>query len=598
MSETEYRAKLLEKIDNHFDKDELRTLCYYLDIDFDNISGDNKKSNARELVLLMARKGRLSDLVKTCKTMRPREKWEADYQAKIFLCYSRRGDPDRNLVKYLAQALLQHGHDVFTDEGIRGGTNWLENIDRQIKRADLVVILLSQESAQSEMLQAEVQRAYEYRQELGRPQILPVRINYEGMLPYSISAFINTTQYVLWQNETENIRVAEEIHKAIKMLLPDQPTIEITSSTTALLLSEDGLLTTKEAFDHPAPVFDPRFIEELEELEPPGGTIKLREKYYIERKHDVELKRQVLRPGSITTIRASRQTGKSSLLVRGVHHAKQQDRKTVLLDLQQLDKDSLINSDRFLHFLASFIVRKLHLDTSEIAKAWQGDHGPQEKLSYLMEDYILPQMKKPLVLALDEADRLLSTDFYTDFFGLMRSWHNNAAYEEVWQKLTIVMVISTEPYLLIADINQSPFNVGAKLYLTDFSAEQVRDLNKRHGSPVTKAHFTEFMQLFGGHPYLIRKALYTLVKEKPTWKDFIEMAHTDKGPFNDHLRRQLWLLRDEPDLRITLKQSVLKLPCDNEQARFRLLRAGLVKASGDVCRCRCGLYRRYFADKL
>jgi hypothetical protein len=76
------------------------------------------------------------------------------------------------------------------------------------------------------------------------------------------------------------------------------------------------------------------------------------------------------------------------------------------------------------------------------------------------------------------------------------------------------MVISTEPYLLIADPNQSPFNVGLKLSLEDFSMDQVRDLNQRHGAPVRESDIPELTALLGGHPYLTRKALYTVVTEE------------------------------------------------------------------------------------
>ncbi len=54
-------------------------------------------------------------------------------------------------------------------------TNWLEEIDRQLKASDFLVVLLSKESADSEMVQAEVHRAYEYRKLQDRPRTLPVR---------------------------------------------------------------------------------------------------------------------------------------------------------------------------------------------------------------------------------------------------------------------------------------------------------------------------------------------------------------------------------------------------------------------------------------
>jgi hypothetical protein len=58
------------------------------------------------------------------------------------------------------------------------------------------------------------------------------------------------------------------------------------------------------------------------------------------------------------------------------------------------------------------------------------------------------------------------------------------------------------------------------------------------------------------------------------------------------------LLGDEPDLREALKQIIRQEHCTDDERFFRLLRAGLVKGSGEVCKCRCDLYRLYFRDKL
>jgi hypothetical protein len=43
---------------------------------------------------------------------------------------------------------------------------------------------------------------------------------------------------------------------------------------------------------------------------------------------------------------------------------------------------------------------------------------------------------------MDEADRLLTVPFHSDFFALMRSWHNNRAVDYQWNKLNLVMVIA------------------------------------------------------------------------------------------------------------------------------------------------------------
>jgi hypothetical protein len=170
--------------------------------------------------------------------------------------------------------------------------------------------------------------------------------------------------------------------------------------------------------------------------------------------------------------------------------------------------------------------------------------------------------------------------------------------DPLWDKLNIVLAISTEPYLLIPDSSQSPFNVGLEISLVDFDSMQVQDLNARHGSPVKEADFQEFFDLLSGHPYLIRKALYTLVIEEMDWFEFAQNALEDHGPFGDHLRRYHWLLRNEPDLQEALKQVIRSSRCTDDMARFRLLRAGLVKSGGDICKCRNLLYHQYFKEKL
>jgi hypothetical protein len=216
-----------------------------------------------------------------------------------------------------------------------------------------------------------------------------------------------------------------------------------------------------------------------------------------------------------------------------------------------------------------------------------------------MEDYLLPQVKQNIVLAIDEADRLLQRPYHDTFFGLLRFWHNNRAMNELWENLDLVMVISTEPHLLISDVTQSPFNVGLKIRLEDFDETQVRELNRRHHYPLEEGQIASLVEFLDGHPYLTRKALYTLLTEGISWEKLAQIAATEASPFGDHLRRYLWLLRDQPELRKALKLILAKGNCQDETTFYRLYRAGLIKGTGcQACRMRCKLYEIYLADKL
>ena len=590
---SETLAQLRLNLAQHFDREELRTLCFDLGIKHENFP-DPLDSMARELVAYCERSQQISQLVNRCRELRPDVSWVGP-QSRLFICYKRHADPDRQLANHLHDFLTAQGHDVFIDTGMRTGTAWLEKIDQEISSSDFMIVLLSKASADSELVKAEINRAYEHRQSLGRPNILPVRIAYEGLLPYAIAAFLNPLQYVVWHSDADNERVGYDILAAIEGRLPDQAPVRATSLVGSTAVSEDGrIVSDDESLHPPLPQFDPRF---LGDMEAPGGAVKPGDKLYIERKADELLRSEVLKSGSTTTIRAARQTGKSSLLIRGIQHAREHGARVAYLDMALVDQEYMKKPEVFLRYLAEFIVCELGLDIAHLDKVWSSSLGPQNKLTHLMKDHVLPASDARIVLAMDEVDRLLQTPFHSDFFGMLRAWHNTRALDDRWNKLNIVMVISTEPHLLITDM-QSPFNVGLRLYLEDFNEAQVRDLNQRHGSPVQPSDLSSLMDLLSGHPYLTRKALYVLVTEHWNFPDLLRVAASDQGPFGDHLRHLHWLLRDEPDLREALKQIIRQEHCTDDERFFRLLRAGLVKGSGEVCKCRCDLYRLYFKDKL
>lgn len=519
-----------------------------------------------------------------------------DRPAKIFLCYKRKTQPDHRLADYLYQFLSTEGHDVFIDRAMHAGTEWQLEIDRQIKASDFLVVLLSEASAHSEMVRAEVQRAYDYREQQGHPQTLPVRVAYEEMLPYTIFPFLGSFQYVAWESEADHERVGHEILAVLEDRSLEPAPAKVKSAGHEIVISEDGhQVGDEEVLYAPLPVFDFRLLEELED---PSGPVRWRSKFYVKRKADTDLKYQLARRGSTTLICAPNQSGKSSLLIQGVHHARKRGLRVVALDLQRVASAHLTSVDGFLRYLADFVVGKLRLDPAEVGRVWQTAPGPQEGMTSLMEDYILPHSEAPLVLAIDETDRLLQTAYYSDFFALLRFWHGNRAMEDQWNDLHMVMTLVAEPYLLIVGEGQSPWNVGRTLHLRDFDLRQVRELNRHHGSQLAEGELQELHALLDGHPYLTRKALYDLAMEGLVWADLARLAADDRGPFGEHLQSQYWSISDQPGLRAALRQIILHNRCEDESAFLQLQRYGLVKENDRQCVCRCRLYEVYFRDKV
>ena len=71
--------KLRELIEQYFNDDELKNLCFDLHIDYDNLPGETKSAKCRELISHCQRRGSTSDLTTELKRQRKNVSWdEAD----------------------------------------------------------------------------------------------------------------------------------------------------------------------------------------------------------------------------------------------------------------------------------------------------------------------------------------------------------------------------------------------------------------------------------------------------------------------------------------------------------------------------------------
>jgi hypothetical protein len=100
-----------------FDEDELRTLCFYLDVDYDVLRGEGKVSKARELLLYLKRRGRIGEVVDIGKELRPDISWENTSKATIETASNlQSGEEDHMLVEIFAIPVLLKAVDFLFDE--------------------------------------------------------------------------------------------------------------------------------------------------------------------------------------------------------------------------------------------------------------------------------------------------------------------------------------------------------------------------------------------------------------------------------------------------------------------------------------------------
>jgi hypothetical protein len=203
---------------------------------------------------------------------------------------------------------------------------------------------------------------------------------------------------------------------------------------------------------------------------------------------------------------------------------------------------------------------------------------------------------------MDEVDRLFACNFGSEVFGLFRSWHNERSLDPSgpWQKLSLAIAYASEAHLFITDVNQSPFNVGTRLVLTDFTLDQVRELNHRYGEPLrTESELERFFALVGGQPFLTQRGLHQIVEQGLSYTQFAAGAARDEGPYGDHLRRIFVSLNQDPTLSEAVRAVISGRHSSSSDSFYRLRSSGVV--AGDSARdmkLRCQLYEQYLSRYL
>ena len=331
-------------------------------------------------------------------------------------------------------------------------------------------------------------------------------------------------------------------------------------------------------------------------LEAEGGAVPLNSCFYVERPTDAEFHNAVGRGDGIVLVKGPRQVGKTSLLARGLQSARQNGATVVLLDFQTLGTRELESLDAFCLALAGTLAEALDLDTFP-EDDWDDARGANANLTRYLAGTVLQAVKGPLVLGMDEVDRLFTTPFSDEVFAMFRGWHNRRALQphQPWDRLTLAISFATEAHLFIRDLNQSPFNVGTRVTLRDFLLPEIADLNERYGRPLATSEEVErLFALLGGHPFLSRKALHDLASRTVTLPDLELRGDLPDGPFGDHLKRMLVLLARDEDLKAQLLEFIGSGSNLTERAFHRLRSAGVLSGTEPLNAApRCRLYDTY-----
>jgi hypothetical protein len=332
------------------------------------------------------------------------------------------------------------------------------------------------------------------------------------------------------------------------------------------------------------------------------GPIPDDSKFFVERDSDRQAIGLIQQFGGVTvTIKGPSQMGKSSLLARMLASARAIDKRPVFLDFAGWGNEARSKPEIFFRQFASSIGDKLDLE-DKTEEHWARPIPDPQRCSRYFSKHILTNLETQntsLVLALDEVDSMLASTFRNDFFGMLRAWTVERAVDPLWKRLDLILITSSEPYDLIGDLYQSPFNVGTTIELENFTLAQLGELNQRYQSPLRDpADLKRLFDLIAGHPFLSQQALFSLASESSKASDLFALAASENGPFKEHLQFHLGRIKAHPELEKGLQEILVSGTCQDEHVASRLRDAGLVMRRDNRWVTHCPLYADFFKARL
>jgi hypothetical protein len=321
--------------------------------------------------------------------------------------------------------------------------------------------------------------------------------------------------------------------------------------------------------------------------------------FYIAFPYEELCYQEIQKPGSLIRIKSPDKMGKSTLMARILAHSEKLGYRTVSLDLAKTNQQFFNDIDKFMQWFCASVGKPLEIRVKR-EEYWDDIFGANDNSTDYFEKYLLKEDSSPLVLAIDDFDRVFQySEIEKDLCGLLRSWHESSKINKKWEKLRLIIVHSQESYAQ-KDINQSPLNVGLPIKLEEFTPSQVAELASYHGLKWQASDIQQLMGLIGGHPYLVRSALYNIAIGGLSLTEFLRTASTEAGIYGDYLRGHLTTLENYPKLGTAMKAVVnaeqpIRL---RSEEGFKLDAMGLVVRVENNVKPRCNLYRQYFNNHL
>jgi hypothetical protein len=249
-----------------------------------------------------------------------------------------------------------------------------------------------------------------------------------------------------------------------------------------------------------------------------GGTLRPDAPSYVERQADRDLY-DGLQRGEYCYVLTPRQMGKSSLMVRTATRLRQEGAHVVVLDLTAIGQN--LTTEQWYDGLRELIGQDLQLE-DELEEFWLAHPrlGPLQRWMAAVREVVLARCPGQVVLFVDEIDAVRGLPFSTDeLFAAIRACYNRRTEDPEFTRLTFCLLGVATPSDLIQDTRTTPFNIGRRIELEDFTEAEAaplaeglvgvvtpadggrREQGVGQGDGVSQALLYRVLYWTGGHPY-------------------------------------------------------------------------------------------------